>query len=352
MRRFIPHAVLALLAACQPDPTPTGASPFGVPSSATAAKSVDPGTSLSNGIRVFHDAASFHAVLRTSTVATVSQDLSQSGSDLGGGTFELQLGPVRIRMSGPAFYGSLLGIDVLSKGVPVTLFFPSGAQGAGVDIAQLSSVKVTARARDGGTLVLDNFSNGGMGFLGFASDAGIEAIELTDPVPADTSTPITNLADITFGETGLESLPLGCDVLRERRPAVRVQVQGREVTVTAVARGVGVPTEVNVGPVVAASVGRFRFWPDGRHRGPRLTSGIFRTIDPDDFPVEVQLVYEYPEGAAAGEIEAAFDYELLSACYEEATGALEVGGLDEFGTCRPGEFVILQCDRGLRYAIP
>jgi len=43
--------------------------------------------------------------------------------------------------------------------------------------------------------------------------------------------------------------------LRDRRPSVRVRVQGKEVTVEAVARGVGVPEEVDVGPAIVGSVG-------------------------------------------------------------------------------------------------
>jgi hypothetical protein len=70
-----------------------------------------------------------------------------------------------------------------------------------------------------------------------------------------------------------------------------------------------------------------------------------------DFPAEVELRYRYPDDTPSGDILAALDYELLSACFDEVTGALEIGALDEFGTCRPGTFVILQCDRGLRVVV-
>jgi hypothetical protein len=304
-----------------------------------------------NGIQAFQNRAAFAASLRTSTAQTVSQNLSQSGTAVGGGTYELQLGSVRLQMEGPAFYSNFMGVDVLSKSVPVTILFPPGTQGAGVDVAQLSETTVTARGRNGEVLVIDRFSNGTMGFLGFTSGTGIGSIEFSDPDPSDTNTPITNLADLTFGEIGAESLPLDCAVLGERRPSARVQVRGKEVTVTVRALGVGVPAEVNVSPAIVGSVGRFRLWPDGRHQGPKVTSEVFPTLTARDFPVDLELRYLYPATTSPGEKRAALDYELLSACFDDVSGALEIGGIDEFGTCRPGEFVILQCDRGLSYVI-
>lgn len=338
------------IVACNGSSTLTGPAELS-PSFETTSTGRNLRATSAGAIQAFQDAGAFEATLKTSTVQTVSQDLSQTGTDTGGGTYELQLGGVRIQMQGPAFYNNFLGVDVLGKGVPVTIFFPPSAQGAGVAVAQISEVTVTARARDGETFVLDRFSNGTNGFLGFTSGAGIASIEFSDPDPSDSSTPITNLADITFGEVGPESLPLDCGVLGDRRPSARARVQGKQVTVTARALGVAVPAEVNVSPAIVGSVGRFRFWPNGRHREPKVTSEIFPTLNAQDFPVDVELRHRYPANTPPGEILAALDYELLSACFDDITGALEIGGIDEFGTCRPGEFVILQCDRGLSYVI-
>lgn len=172
----------------------------------------------------------------------------------------------------------------------------------------------------------------------------------SNPNLFDNANSISHLTDVN-AEGVAQSLPLACDALGDRRPTVRVEVRGSEVTVRAKARGVGVPGEVDAGPAIVASVGRFRFWPDGRHQGAKVTSEVFPTMRAEDFPVDIELQYRYPSGTTSGEVLAALDYEFLSACFDELTGELEIGGLDEFGTCRPGAFVILQCDRGLSYRI-
>lgn len=333
--------------------TPTGASSLAFSSgdNFAATGGAGPDTLASNPIAVYTDASAFQAVLTTSTVKTFSQDLNQSGTALGGGTYEMNLGGVRITMEGPAYYGNLDGVVSLSKGVPVTVSFPPEAQGAGLSIAQLSEVRVTATSRNGETTVLDPFMNGGMGFLGFTSEAGIASIEFTDPDPSDTITPITNLADITFAAIGPETLPLDCAVLRERRTTVRVEVQGAEVRITVIAHGVGIPEEVNVSPIIEHSLGRFGFWPHGRHNPPKVVSELFSTTKADDFPAQVELLYRHSGVTGPTEVLANLDYEVLSACRDEMTGQIIVGGLDEYGYCRKGEQVILQCDRGVSYTI-
>jgi hypothetical protein len=347
-------SALVKLAGCGGEvgsPTGTSSLDYSSASRTAAAQEASSITSAGNSITAYTNESSFLDVLTTSTVRTVSQDLSQTGTDVGGETYELNLGGVRIRMRGPAFYGNLAGVDLLSKGVPLTVFLPPQAQGAGLAIAQLSLVRVTATSRDGETLVLDPFSNGSVGFLGFTAEAGIASIEFTDPNPSDTTTPITNIADITFGAIGPEPLPLSCSVLGERRPSIQVDVQGTEVRINAIARGIGIPEEVNIPSVIENSLGRFGFWPNGRHNPPKVVSELFPTMRADDFPARVELFYQHSSLTAPTRVDATLDYEVLSACRDEASGQLVPGGLDEFGTCLRGEYVILQCDRGFSYTI-
>jgi hypothetical protein len=269
---------------------------------------------------------------------------------MGGGSYEISLGGVRIQIEGPGFYTDLAGRELLSKGVPVVVLLPPGTEGAGVEIAQFSRVNVTVTDNNGEFLELSAFSNGGLGFLGFTSRSGIARIEFSDPSPGDTNTPITNLGDVTFGSVRTELFPMSCSVLSNRLPTAHAQVQGNLVTVTATAHGVGIPGEADVSPFLEASFGRFAFWPNGRHNPPKITSDLFPTMQAVDFPVQVSLSYRHTDISQTTTVHANLDYEILSAAYDNS-GRLRLGGLDENSGFQPGEFVILQCDRGLSYVI-
>ena len=308
----------------------------------------------STGFVVFTDRDLFESYLG-SGVQVVSQDTSLAGNDIGGGTYQLDRGAVSIQMQGPAFYGNIGGVDVLGKGVPVDVSFLSRAEGVGMVVAQFSKVEVTVTDEDAFRRTIHSFSNGGLGFLGFLAQAGIGISNVTfsDPNPHDSATPITNIGDITFGRSvkAMPSFPFACDIMASRTPTVQVEVQGSQVNVTATAHGVGIPGEVTrVFSTVEGSFGRFAFWPNGRHTPPKITSDLFPTRNGSDFPVSASIHYTHSDITGATNVLANLDYEILSAAYDDS-GRLRLGGRDEQDRFVPGQFVILQCDRGLEYTV-
>jgi hypothetical protein len=100
-----------------------------------------------------------------------------------------------------------------------------------------------------------------------------------------------------------------------------------------------------------ATMGRIAFWPNGRHTEPKLVSELFETENQDDFPVEASFSYRFPNDTPPGEIRSNVDYELLLKCFDETTQRFILGWFDEFGFCREGQFIVLQCDRGVSYRI-
>jgi len=126
----------------------------------------------------------------------------------------------------------------------------------------------------------------------------------------------------------------GCELIEFVR--ARPIVVGRRVDVDVKIQGIG----------FHGTLGRVVFWPNGRHREPRVLSDLFETGSDDDFPVELTVGHTYAN-APSGEIVANVDYEMLNKCYDWRQERFVLGGLDEHGTCIEGEYIVLQCDRGV-----
>lgn len=152
-------------------------------------------------ISIYEDFAAFAS--QFDSVEAFPQDPSDPGTDLGEGIYEVMVDGVAIQFGGPPFYFDIGGFDVLSKGVPVTITpaEPNAVQGLGFHIFQFSLVDITVIDEDGDVVSLFNYSNefgetGMSTFLGFVSTAGISTIQITDPTPGDTTTPITNIGPL------------------------------------------------------------------------------------------------------------------------------------------------------------
>lgn len=158
-----------------------------------------------------------------------------------------------------------------------------------------------------------------------------ESVLSTSPDTAGTST-----SGVAVGEGRAHTY--GCELVEFIR--ARPQVDGRRVDV-----------DVRVqGYAFHATWGRVVFWPNGRHHEPRILSEVFETGNDDDFPAAVRVGYRYGD-EVRGEIVANVDYEMLHKCYDWRQERFVLGGLDEHGTCIEGEYIVLQCDRGVSFTL-
>lgn len=156
---------------------------------------------FASDISVYDDFGAFAS--QFDSVEAFPQDPSDSGTDLGEGIYEVTVDGVAVQFEGPPLYFDIGGFDVLSKGVPVVLTpaEPAAVQGLGFHIFQFSLVDITIADEDGNIVTLFNYSNefgetGMSTFLGFVSTAGISTIQISDPTPGDTTTPITNIGSV------------------------------------------------------------------------------------------------------------------------------------------------------------
>ena len=118
----------------------------------------------------------------------------------------LQLGDVTVTLTnsgsspifGPGPFGfttNFLSTDVQDGANNVVITFPAGTQAAGMKIVSVFPVTVTATYLDTGTETV-TFSSSQVAFLGFADGSGLQSIQISSPLAANT--PIVNVGDITY----------------------------------------------------------------------------------------------------------------------------------------------------------
>jgi hypothetical protein len=150
----------------------------------------------------FSDEAAFLAAVTNPT--TVSFNLFSVGFVP---QSTLQLGDVTVTSTaagsspifGPGSFGfttNFLSEGVQDGGNNIVITFPAGTQAAGMKLASVFPVTVTATYLDTGTETV-SFSASQVAFLGFGDTSGLQSIRISSLfTPAQT--PIVNVGDITY----------------------------------------------------------------------------------------------------------------------------------------------------------
>ena len=119
----------------------------------------------------------------------------------------LQLGDVSVTLTnsgtapifGPGPFGfttNFLSVDVQDGNNNVVISFPAGTKAAGIKLASVFPVTVTATYVAAAAETV-TFSGSQVSFLGFADPSGLQSITLSSPF-TPSLTPIVNVGDITY----------------------------------------------------------------------------------------------------------------------------------------------------------
>lgn len=128
----------------------------------------------------------------------------------------LQMGAVTVVLTssgtspifGPGPFGfttNFLSVGVQDGGNNVVITFPAGTRAAGLKIASVLPVTVTATYASGSEVA--NFSASQVSFLGFAGSSEIQTITISSPFVPQT-VPIVNVGDITYASALASVVPV------------------------------------------------------------------------------------------------------------------------------------------------